>query len=244
LRAKRLEWVERSRLQLVREDVLPLCRPHRRAFAENANECQPGEVRSRACPSGCPPGAAKRVQARQRPGGKAPLDQWRVAWAVAGVALPGALEGVEGVVSKHGWALAPAELGPGDADDERMRFDADRLHATALGRQQDRAGSRERVEHPAPPRVALALDQVSRPLRREAGGVAEPAMDRERKIVDKCGVGGPLTTTTGHGSSRWEAPRPCLFPLVSWTPAQPPPSPRPRPSRAASRPCRPRPSSP
>src|SRR5216110_3762472 len=86
-----------------------------------------------------------------------------------------------------------------------MRFDADRLHATALGRQQDRAGSRERVEHPAPPRVALALDQVSRPLRREAGGVAEPAMERERKIVDKCGVGGPLTTTTGHGSSRWEA---------------------------------------
>src|SRR5206468_3174662 len=160
LRAKCLEWVERSRLQLVREDVLPLCRPHRRAFAENANECQPGEVRSRACPSGCPPGAAERVQARQRPGGKAPLDQ------------------------------------------------------------------------------------VPRPLRSEAGGVAEPAMDRERKIVDKCGVGGPLTTTTGHGSSRWEAPRPCLFPLVSWTPAQPPPSPRPRPSRAASRPCRPRPSSP
>src|SRR5881396_758141 len=79
LRAKRLEWVERSRLQLVREDVLPLCRPHGRAFAENANECQPGEVRSRACPSGCPPGAAEGVQARQRPGGKAPLDQWRVA---------------------------------------------------------------------------------------------------------------------------------------------------------------------
>ena len=102
------------------------------------------------------------------------------------------------------------ELGAGEAEDERLRLDAERRGAGVLGGDQGRARPCERVKDARrAPRRGI-FDDVLGPGGREPRAEANPAMHGEAHVVDerrRCGVADRRLDgefLEEHGLSRFE----------------------------------------